>query len=852
MLLALTGKITSGPTGSQDQEARQDARCPVVMILTRPQKPVNVAKSAFSLDPIPKVFSLWERTDVETILSILGMVTKTILPALKIREISTEGRQLVNTLRTAGLSYNATAFAFQRSYGTTLTKNQIKYMTQSITYRIPRSGQSTKQELKTTSADRLLHDLCQNRHDHILLTHQTVGDAMAVHKNTGRTMEEDLSFTKFWPEPERSSMCSFIAKQRLSRAIPKEQDLFVAVLWVTKGEKETFRKFPYVMKIDTTFGTNDRSMPLLSITGPDSNGKTFTVARAYIPNEQSWVFRWILSHALPQILGIDVMQRIVVILSDGDSTEIFQINNLIDELCPHVHRQRCGWHLVDRGWERLIYHIPKDPFRSKFRMFETTRRILFSWSYSWMTPACETKDEYSLSLQLFHRFLESQELLSRVGPFFLDKIRQWHNTVMACELNWVFYQRKSLFSKEEYTNSSHEASFRQVKYGFSAVGPGMDVQQSGNSLAIQADISMKRTKSTASKDQTRFPRWSAIPLLTSKLTKRGAGLTEAQWNRRFNYLSIFEPTTSTFRLVIDSNPHIDNDPTTNKPSFMSVFSPRYRRVRTVRALTTPGGEVRLQCSCCFPNRVGIPCRHQFHVLETYYKNYEAKQEDVHPMWWTSYLMHAFLRDDEGCRTPISKNLEDIVRVYDTNPYTGPVPPMRGPFRHAKPPTIDPCVFDESEVEDRVLNWSREEIRKVLPAGRKNISEGDGDGRVETSRPLPGLSQQSITFLQAEDYLSDSDQDDIAAWQQRFDEDHSRLKRSSSARENNDNPYSVLNPIFKMLVAAVEKDSGNLKETEARLLSLVATVEGNVARLAVEEEGQLALPNSKRKRVNNRH
>jgi hypothetical protein len=74
----LTGKITSGPTGSQDQEARQDARCPVVMILTRPQKPVNVAKSAFSLDPIPKVFSLWERTDVETILSTPGMVTKVL------------------------------------------------------------------------------------------------------------------------------------------------------------------------------------------------------------------------------------------------------------------------------------------------------------------------------------------------------------------------------------------------------------------------------------------------------------------------------------------------------------------------------------------------------------------------------------------------------------------------------------------------------------------------------------------------------------------------------------------------------------------------------------------------------
>jgi hypothetical protein len=214
-------------------------------------------------------------------------------------------------------------------------------------------------------------------------------------------------------------------------------------------------------------------------------------------------------------------------------------------------------------------------------------------------------------------------------------------------------------------------------------------------------------------------------------------------------------------------------------------------------------------------------------------------------------MHAFLRDDEGCRTPISKNLEDIARVYDTNPYTGPVPPIGGPFRQVEPSTIDPSVFEESEVEDRVLNWSSEEIQKVLPNGRKKILVGEGYGQVETSRRLPGLSQQSITFLQAEDYSSDSDQNDIASWKEGFDEDHSQLKRISTARVNNDNPYSVLSSIFKMLVAAVEKDNGNLKETEALLLNLVATVEGNVAKVAVKEEGQLALPNSKRKSVNNR-
>jgi hypothetical protein len=145
-----------------------------------------------------------------------------------------------------------------------------------------------------------------------------------------------------------------------------------------------------------------------------------------------------------------------------------------------------------------------------------------------MTPACETKEECTLSLQLFQRFLESKELMSMVGPFFLNKIRNWHNTVLACEPNWVFYRRKSLLAREEYTNSSHEASFRQVKYGFASLAPGMDVHESGKNLNTQANVTYKRTKSLANKQQTRFASWSAIPNLTSRLTRRGAGLAEAQ------------------------------------------------------------------------------------------------------------------------------------------------------------------------------------------------------------------------------------------------------------------------------------------------------------------------------------
>jgi hypothetical protein len=776
---------------------------------------------------------------------------QSIVPFAKLHEMPLEGRKLVDTLRMSGLSYNATATAYQRTYGMTISPNQVKYMTQSITYRVQPIGSKTKQELVTTSADRLLQDLCKERHDHIILTHQTVGDSMAVHKNIGTTLEEDLAFTKFWPNPERAAMRAFISKQRRARVIPVDQDMFVAVLWVTKGERELFRKFPSVVKIDTTFGTNDRSMPLLSVTGINSNGQTFTIARAYLPNEQSWVFRWILSHALPQLLGVEAMKKIVVIISDGDSTEIAQINNLIDVLCPHVHRLRCGWHLVDRGWERLIYHIPKDPFRSRFRMFETTRRILFSWSYSWMTPACETKEEYNLSLQLFVRFLESQELMSRVGPFFVEKIRQWHATVLSCEPNWVFHRRKSLFAREEYTNSSHEASYRKVKYGFAAVAPGMDIHQSGKSLSLQADVSFKLMKTKASKSETRFAKWSSNPQLTSRLTPRGAGLAEAQWNKRFDYVSNFEPESSLFRVVgSDLDSKVVGGAPKTKISFWTSFAPRYSRVRRVRVLIGPDGHRKLQCSCYYPERVGMPCRHQLHVLATYYDGYLTKLQDVHPFWWSTYLMHAFMRDENGGRTGLSKNLELISRVYDQQPYTGPAAPSVGPNLGGK--QCNPELVDELNVEDRVRNWTREELEKVLPNYGMAAVQKEGKCLVETTRPIAGLSQQSITFSQEEDFTSDSEGYDgiDTEWQKRFQEDQGRLSRSTPSTTNA-RPYQILSPIFKQLVAAVEKDTTNLKECEDKLLNLVASVEGKVAELAKEEEGVLALPTSKRRRVNQR-
>ena len=208
------------------------------------------------------------------------------------------------------------------------------------------------------------------------------------------------------------------------------------------------------------------------------------------------------------------------------------------------------------------------------------------------------------------------------------------------------------------------------------------------------------------------------------------------------------------------------------------------------------------------------------------------------------MLNAYVRGQNGGRTLLSKNLEQISNVYDNQPYTGTRAPIVAPNLVIN--QSNQKVFDELNLEDRVMNWTREELETVLPNYGKTACQGEGHVLVETSRPIPGLSQQSITFIQDDDSVED--EGGATAWTNRFDEDECRLSRSNPSFKNV-RPDIVLNPIFKQLVVAVYKDHTNLKECEDELLNLVASVEGKVANLAKEEEGVLALPTSKRRRVN---
>ena len=82
----------------------------------------------------------------------------------------------------------------------------------------------------------------------------------------------------------------------------------------------------------------------------------FTIMRVYLPHEKTWIFRWLFCVVLPQLFGKPTVDQIKIIISDGDSQEIQQLDNAISLFLPNILRVRCGWHIV--SWDgKLICPI---------------------------------------------------------------------------------------------------------------------------------------------------------------------------------------------------------------------------------------------------------------------------------------------------------------------------------------------------------------------------------------------------------------------------------------------------------------------------------------------------------------
>jgi hypothetical protein len=105
-----------------------------------------------------------------------------------------------------------------------------------------------------------------------------------------------------------------------------DQDILIGSCWVLPEGRRLFHTFPEVICGDGTHKTNNESRPLLTLSVKDSNGRVTVVVRCSAPNERSWFFRWLFQEALYVLLGAQSLHSVRLIMTDGDSQEMSQVD----------------------------------------------------------------------------------------------------------------------------------------------------------------------------------------------------------------------------------------------------------------------------------------------------------------------------------------------------------------------------------------------------------------------------------------------------------------------------------------------------------------------------------------------
>ena len=121
--------------------------------------------------------------------------------------------------------------------------------------------------------------------------------------------------------------------------------------------------FPGIITVDCTADTNNESCPLLKMGGKDFFGKVFSILRVFLSSERRWVLKWVFNDVLHKLFPQTVLDRVKLIISDGDQQECWSIDNSVEMFMKVDKRGRCGWHIVNRNF--ITHALPWKSFPGK-------------------------------------------------------------------------------------------------------------------------------------------------------------------------------------------------------------------------------------------------------------------------------------------------------------------------------------------------------------------------------------------------------------------------------------------------------------------------------------------------------
>ena len=485
-------------------------------------------------------------------------------------------------------------------------------------------------------------------------------------------------------------MLKVVSDHRRELKLDDSKEMMVGIAYAMPFELDQFGLFHVTLHIDATSDTNKEGRPLVTVTSKDSFGRMFFVLRAFLPSEQSWAYKWLFQTVFPVLIGKDVLNKVSLMVTDGDSQEISQLEDSVKKFFPNVYRIRCSWHIIDRGWHKKV-KVPLGGHTGRKRPpalkgtrrkkpapltdVNKTARTIYRWMFSWAQPNyCETPEEYIVSKALFLKFVQSNQVKVLFGEIFVHAVIDFvRESVFPHEERFCYYLRHSLFHLETHTNCGHEGTNNGVKNCASPVMPQNNLDRSIKTLSLNAEIKAANTSILVANKTHRTKLWTDSPT-SAYVSDPCESMIQSEWTHASDWIP---HRVSEFRWllvhrldkpVITSNdwPKEDDSDTSDEEEeeldvdmqqqkdYRSKFGPIPRFLRVYEVVVDEDTRV-FSCTCCNQERMGMPCRHigsvcqaNESILGVGAKGFPLSS--VRVFWWNQYYMFGLSKAMDHSRT----------------------------------------------------------------------------------------------------------------------------------------------------------------------------------------------------------
>lgn len=103
-----------------------------------------------------------------------------------------------------------------------------------------------------------------------------------------------------------------------SLSLTGTEEILLAVAWISDDSRRQVLLFPEILGVDYTAGTNSEGRHLLRTAGYDAMFHTFPGLSVFLPSACRWVFHWVSTVAIPQLVDPRVPRRVRLIPTDGE------------------------------------------------------------------------------------------------------------------------------------------------------------------------------------------------------------------------------------------------------------------------------------------------------------------------------------------------------------------------------------------------------------------------------------------------------------------------------------------------------------------------------------------------------